>query len=105
MYQLETIKMTVVSNIQSMEKAIGNETSSFESLISKTYDELHEIQNNLIKRYNESLSKATTLICEYYKYGEYVETVTEHFESESDLEIFLNDMHQYTQETKKDEQI
>ena len=55
MKQEEIYKMPVVSNIQSMQKAIGVTISSTEWLNKKTYDELHEEQNSLIEHYNDAV--------------------------------------------------
>jgi hypothetical protein len=55
MTQEEIYKSPVISNIQTMQKAIGVTVSGFEWLNSKTYDELHEEQNSLIKHYNQAV--------------------------------------------------
>ena len=55
MIQEEIYKMPVISNIQNMQKAIGVAVSPFEWLNRKTYDELHEEQNNLIEHYNQAV--------------------------------------------------
>jgi len=47
-------KMTVIINIQTMEKAIGNiNPICFEALWRTDLDALREIQDNFIKQYNE----------------------------------------------------
>ena len=48
---LEIYKMPVICNIQNMQKAIGVTISSFDWLNKKSYNQLHEEQNNLIKHY------------------------------------------------------
>lgn len=51
----EIYKMTVICNIQNMQKAIGVTVSSIDWLMSKTYDELHEEQISLIEHYNQAV--------------------------------------------------
>ena len=53
--QADLIKFDVISNIQNMRKIIGLKESSFEFLLKKSYDELHEEQNSLIEHYNQAI--------------------------------------------------
>ena len=55
MEALEIYKSPVISNIQNMQKAIGVTVSSFDFLNKKSYDQLHEEQNSLIKHYNQAV--------------------------------------------------
>lgn len=48
-------KMTVIININTMRNMIGLPASDVNFLLKKTYDELHEEQNSLIKHYNEAV--------------------------------------------------
>jgi hypothetical protein len=48
-------KHTPIINIQHMQRLIGVSVSSFDWLYKKSYDELHELQNSLIERYNQAL--------------------------------------------------
>ena len=51
-------KITVISNIRKMQNKIGTTISSAELLLKKSYDDLHEEQNSLIKHYNQAIKKA-----------------------------------------------
>jgi hypothetical protein len=49
-------KMTVIINIQTMEKAIGSiNPISFEALWQTDLESLREIQDNFIKQYNQAI--------------------------------------------------
>jgi hypothetical protein len=55
MEKLELYKMTVIVNIQNMQKAIGVSVSSVDWLIKKSYDELSKQQDTLIEHYNQAV--------------------------------------------------
>jgi len=48
--------MTVIINIQTMSKRIGNEIP-FSELENKNSEELHELQNELIPEYNKAVQQ------------------------------------------------
>jgi hypothetical protein len=50
-------KMTVISNINAMRRAIGLTERPFEVLVKKSYHELHEAQLVLIPEYNKTIIK------------------------------------------------
>jgi hypothetical protein len=54
-------KMTVISNIQSMQKVIGGLQSSFEDLNKLSLDALRKLQDELIPEYNKALTPMTPL--------------------------------------------
>ena len=51
---LDPQKMTVIINIQNMQTTIGVPVTDFNSLITESYNDLHEKQNDLIKSYNST---------------------------------------------------
>jgi hypothetical protein len=53
--QVTPQQMTVICNIQQMIRVIGAEEIGFDFLCSKSYDELHEMQNELVLSYNNSI--------------------------------------------------
>ena len=53
--KLESYKMTLIINIQNMEKAIGVNSSSVSWLMRKSYNELSKQQDSLIKHYNQAV--------------------------------------------------
>jgi hypothetical protein len=48
--------MTCIINIQTMQEKIGDKVSPVETLENLHYDWLHEMQNNLITRYNQAVA-------------------------------------------------
>lgn len=54
----ELLKSGVILNIQNMQKIIGVRILSFESLSSKSYNDLHDEQNSLINHYNQAIQNA-----------------------------------------------
>ncbi len=56
MPERDSDKMTVIINIQVILRVIDEEDNySFEDLFKMSYNKLHELQNNLIIKYNKAL--------------------------------------------------
>jgi len=55
-HDLESAKMTVVCNIQAMCVALGVE-KDFDELWAISLDELRELQDKLVKQYNETINR------------------------------------------------
>jgi len=51
----DTHKMTVIININMMRNKIGLKSLDIDNLFSHSYEFLHDMQNSLIKHYNEAL--------------------------------------------------
>lgn len=52
-------KMQVISNILGMQAVIGMQQGNINSLLKKSYDDLHEMQNGLVEKYNEAIKSRT----------------------------------------------
>ena len=57
---METAKMTIIVNIQAMQKILTGKANTYEELAEYTYEELHERQNSLIPYYNDAIKNNKT---------------------------------------------